>query len=78
MSASARQCLCVCSLHGHFRAVASKDLVGHNDFLLTPPPVLMSPNISPVQKVGHWEHGDGESADEWLSADNWEECVSCC
>ena len=70
--------MCVCSLHGHFRPIASEDLVGHNDFLLAPPPVFMSPHVSPVQKVGHGEHGDGKSADEGLSADDWKEGVSCC
>ena len=63
------------SLHCHLWAVASEDLVGDNDFLLASPPVLVAPNVAPVQKVSHGKHRDRESPDKWLSSDYWEECI---
>ena len=61
------------SLHGHLATVAAEDLISHDDFLGASPPVFMTPLVAPVQEVGHWEHGDSESADKWLSSNDWEE-----
>ena len=41
------------SLHRSPVPIASKDLVGDNHFLLTAPPILVTPDVAPVEEVGH-------------------------
>ena len=65
------------SFHGELATVAAEDLVCDNDFLGASPPVLVAPNIAPVQEVGHGEHRNRESSDEGLAADHWEEHIGC-
>ena len=55
--------------------VAGEDLVRDDNFLLATPPVLMSPDVAPVEEVCHWHHGDSQTFDERLSTDDWEEGV---
>ena len=68
------------SLHGELVSVADNDLVCHDDFLGTAPPVLVTPDVAPAQKVSNWHHRDAEAANKRLSSDHWEEqeCASRC
>lgn len=64
------------SLHRELASNACEDLVGHDDFLSTAPPVLVAPNVTPSEEVGHRDHGASESPNERLSLDHGEEEVS--
>ena len=61
------------SLHRHLATVTGEDLVGDHDFLLAPPPVLMTPDVAPVHEVSHWQHRDSKPTHKWLPSNNWEE-----
>ena len=60
------------SLRCELRPRSVEDFICNDGFLGASPPVLMAPLVSPVHKVGHWQHRDREPTGEALSADNWE------
>ena len=66
-------CIDCGSFHSELVSSTNEELVGDNNFLGTSPPVLMTPDVAPVEEVGHGHHGAGKSAEEGLTADHGEE-----
>jgi hypothetical protein len=61
------------SFHCELASSSCEYFVGYDYFFLFGPPHLVSPDVSVVHEVGHREHGQSESANKGLSADDGEE-----